>query len=270
MTPVGITSVIAGKILGVADLALVMSQLAWFIVTIVIGVFFYQLVIMQLIYLAFVRKNPFKFYAGLAQGTLTAFAMASTWVVDLRTQPDLQSTHIAYLTWPRSSSSLNYLTISTRLIAIHHRVTLATRTRRVFYFYFTSCRGHVRRNVRRNSKAIKTRITGRRNRIESIDRDNMFQPAERRHCEALVPRHPSRLILPGQCFTTCYHAEHVVERCRIPASVKIHFETPLWTIYVSIMFPRCTRGNSSWSIRKRERERERERKGERYAVLGGT
>ncbi|XP_043528397.1 excitatory amino acid transporter-like, partial [Frieseomelitta varia] len=78
MTPVGITSVIAGKILGVADLALVMSQLAWFIVTIVIGVFFYQLVIMQLIYLAFVRKNPFKFYAGLAQGTLTAFAMAST------------------------------------------------------------------------------------------------------------------------------------------------------------------------------------------------
>ncbi|XP_057335659.1 excitatory amino acid transporter isoform X1 [Microplitis mediator] len=78
MTPIGITSVIAGKILGVDDLALVMAQLAWFIVTVVIGVFFYQLVIMQLIYLAFVRKNPFKFYAGLAQGTLTAFAMAST------------------------------------------------------------------------------------------------------------------------------------------------------------------------------------------------
>ncbi|XP_063990007.1 excitatory amino acid transporter isoform X2 [Diachasmimorpha longicaudata] len=78
MTPIGITSVIAGKILGVNDLGLVMSQLAWFIVTVVVGVFFYQLVIMQLIYLAIVRKNPFKFYAGLAQGTLTAFAMAST------------------------------------------------------------------------------------------------------------------------------------------------------------------------------------------------
>ncbi|OXU20632.1 hypothetical protein TSAR_001919 [Trichomalopsis sarcophagae] len=78
MTPIGITSVIAGKILGVADLSLVMSQLAWFIITIVIGVFFYQLVIMQLIYLIIVKKNPFKFYAGLAQGTLTAFAMAST------------------------------------------------------------------------------------------------------------------------------------------------------------------------------------------------
>lgn len=78
MTPIGITSVIAGKILGVNDLSLVMSQLAWFIVTIVIGVFLYQLVFMQLIYLSIVRKNPFKFYTGLAQGTLTAFAMAST------------------------------------------------------------------------------------------------------------------------------------------------------------------------------------------------
>ncbi|XP_011502746.1 PREDICTED: excitatory amino acid transporter [Ceratosolen solmsi marchali] len=78
MTPIGITSVIASKILGVLDLSLVMSQLFWFIITIIIGVFFYQLVIMQLIYLIIVKKNPYKFYAGLAQGTLTAFAMAST------------------------------------------------------------------------------------------------------------------------------------------------------------------------------------------------
>ncbi|XP_034945744.1 excitatory amino acid transporter [Chelonus insularis] len=78
MTPIGITSVIAGKILGVDNLLLVMSQLGWFIVTVVIGVLLYQLIIMQLIYLVFVKKNPFKFYAGLAQGTLTAFAMAST------------------------------------------------------------------------------------------------------------------------------------------------------------------------------------------------
>lgn len=78
MTPLGITSVIAGKILAVNDLALVMSQLGWFIVTIIVGVFLYQLVIMQLIYLAIVKKNPYKFYAGLAQGTLTAFATAST------------------------------------------------------------------------------------------------------------------------------------------------------------------------------------------------
>lgn len=78
LTPVGISSVIAGKILGVQDLALVMAQLMWFIITIAIGVFFYQLVVMQLIYLVVLRKNPFKFYWGLVHPMLTAFATAST------------------------------------------------------------------------------------------------------------------------------------------------------------------------------------------------
>lgn len=114
MTPVGITSVIAGKILGVDDLMLVMSQLAWFIITIAIGVFLYQLVIMQLIYTAFVRKNPFKFYAGLAQGTLTAFAMASTWVVDLQTRARiLREFHFACLT----GFSVNVVIVLSDLVA---------------------------------------------------------------------------------------------------------------------------------------------------------
>ncbi|XP_017775394.1 PREDICTED: excitatory amino acid transporter isoform X2 [Nicrophorus vespilloides] len=78
LTPFGISSVIAGKILSVNDLALVISNLACFIATVVLGVFIYQLIIMQLIYLLFLRKNPFKFYAGLIQSTCTAFATAST------------------------------------------------------------------------------------------------------------------------------------------------------------------------------------------------
>uniref|UniRef100_A0A6B2E877 Amino acid transporter n=1 Tax=Phlebotomus kandelakii TaxID=1109342 RepID=A0A6B2E877_9DIPT len=77
-TPLGISSVIAGKILDVSNLALVMSQLAMFIVTVAIGVFLYQLVIMQLLYFVFLRKNPFKFYYGLINPMLTAFATAST------------------------------------------------------------------------------------------------------------------------------------------------------------------------------------------------
>ncbi|XP_017075902.1 LOW QUALITY PROTEIN: excitatory amino acid transporter [Drosophila eugracilis] len=78
LTPVGISSVIAGKILSVGDLGLVMSQLMWFIVTVAIGVLIYQLVVMQAIYFVVVRRNPFKFYAGLIQAMLTAFATAST------------------------------------------------------------------------------------------------------------------------------------------------------------------------------------------------
>ncbi|XP_055642272.1 excitatory amino acid transporter isoform X2 [Toxorhynchites rutilus septentrionalis] len=78
LTPVGIGSVIAGKILAVNDITLVMTQLAWFIFTIAFGVLLYQWVIIQCIYFAFLRKNPFKFYLALIQPMLTAFATAST------------------------------------------------------------------------------------------------------------------------------------------------------------------------------------------------
>lgn len=78
LTPIGVASIIAGKILSVHDLSHVMAQLAWFIVTVLIGVFIYQLVILQLIYLVMLRKNPFKFYYALLQPMLTAFACAST------------------------------------------------------------------------------------------------------------------------------------------------------------------------------------------------
>ncbi|XP_064539584.1 excitatory amino acid transporter [Drosophila montana] len=78
LTPVGISSVIAGKILSVDNLSLVMAQLVWFIITVAIGVIIYQFIVMQFIYFVFVRRNPFKFYAGLIEAMLTAFATAST------------------------------------------------------------------------------------------------------------------------------------------------------------------------------------------------
>lgn len=77
LTPIGISSVIAGKILSIDDLAPVMMQLMWFIITVAIGVFFYQWIVIQLIYFVIVRKNPFKFYYGLMHATLMAFATAS-------------------------------------------------------------------------------------------------------------------------------------------------------------------------------------------------
>ncbi|XP_053663247.1 excitatory amino acid transporter [Anopheles marshallii] len=78
LTPIGISSVIAGKILSVDDIGFVMTQLAWFIFTIALGVFLYQWVILQAIYFVFLRKNPFRFYLGLVQPILTGFATAST------------------------------------------------------------------------------------------------------------------------------------------------------------------------------------------------
>ncbi|XP_018014723.1 excitatory amino acid transporter 2-like [Hyalella azteca] len=78
LSPVGVASVIMSKILAVDKLAAVMSTLALFIVTVIIGVFLYQLVFQNLLYLIIVRKNPFKFYFNLLEAWVTAFATAST------------------------------------------------------------------------------------------------------------------------------------------------------------------------------------------------
>ena len=62
ISPIGITSVITAKILQVDDLGVVTAQLTWFLVTTCLGIFFFQFVILQVIYLIFVRKNPFRFW----------------------------------------------------------------------------------------------------------------------------------------------------------------------------------------------------------------
>ena len=78
ISPIGISSVICAKILSVQNLMLIMSQLGYFIVTVVGGIFLYQFTVLQLIYFVFVRKNPFTFWLGLFQSWMTAFATAST------------------------------------------------------------------------------------------------------------------------------------------------------------------------------------------------
>lgn len=77
-TPVGVSSIIAGKILEVDDVVQVMSQLGWFIATVTVGVLLYQLIVIQIIYFIFLKRNPYKFYWGLSQSMLTASATAST------------------------------------------------------------------------------------------------------------------------------------------------------------------------------------------------
>ena len=65
ISPIGITSVITAKILQVDDLATVMAQLTWFLITVCLGIFFYQFVILQVLYFIFVRKNPFRFWVAM-------------------------------------------------------------------------------------------------------------------------------------------------------------------------------------------------------------
>lgn len=80
LTPIGISSVIASKILGIQDVEMIVSQLFWFVLTVAIGIFSYQWIGMQLIYFFFIGKNPYKFYFGLLQPALTAFATSSRYI----------------------------------------------------------------------------------------------------------------------------------------------------------------------------------------------
>jgi len=78
VTPVGVFSLIGSKILSVPDVGVVITQLGLFVVTVTVGIFFYQLVILQLIYLLIKRRNPFTFYWGCFPATITGFTTAST------------------------------------------------------------------------------------------------------------------------------------------------------------------------------------------------
>ncbi|KAK6636210.1 hypothetical protein RUM43_009868 [Polyplax serrata] len=78
LTPIGICSVICGKILSVDDLGIVVAQLGWFVFTVVLGLVLYQVIALQLLYFIIIRRNPFTFYWDLAPAMLTAFATAST------------------------------------------------------------------------------------------------------------------------------------------------------------------------------------------------
>uniref|UniRef100_A0A1L8DDQ1 Amino acid transporter n=2 Tax=Nyssomyia neivai TaxID=330878 RepID=A0A1L8DDQ1_9DIPT len=78
MAPIGVCSIIAGKILEVQNLNVVMGQLGKFILTVCIGQMSYQWIVMPLYYYIFVRKNPYKFYVQLFDPMITGFATCST------------------------------------------------------------------------------------------------------------------------------------------------------------------------------------------------
>lgn len=78
LTPIAVASLIATKIVEVPNISLATSQLALFILTVLVGVLIYQLIVLQLIYFAILKRNPFAFYRQLITPMMTAFATAST------------------------------------------------------------------------------------------------------------------------------------------------------------------------------------------------
>nr|XP_033781393.1 excitatory amino acid transporter 3 [Geotrypetes seraphini] len=75
--PFGILFLIAGKIIEVNDWE-IFRKLGLYMATVLSGLAIHSVVILPLIYLVIVRKNPFRFAMGMAQALLTALMISSS------------------------------------------------------------------------------------------------------------------------------------------------------------------------------------------------
>uniref|UniRef100_A0A336LZJ5 CSON008580 protein n=1 Tax=Culicoides sonorensis TaxID=179676 RepID=A0A336LZJ5_CULSO len=78
LTPIGVCSIITGKILEVSEMTVVLTKLGWFAFTVVIGLALYHLVTLHLMYFIVMRRNYFKIYCHFLNPMLTGAALTST------------------------------------------------------------------------------------------------------------------------------------------------------------------------------------------------
>ncbi|XP_032829788.2 excitatory amino acid transporter 2-like [Petromyzon marinus] len=76
-SPIGIASLICGKIAELSDLHVVMRQLGMYMLTVIVGLLIHGAVILPLVYFVITRKNPLKFFVGIFQAWLMALGTAS-------------------------------------------------------------------------------------------------------------------------------------------------------------------------------------------------
>uniref|UniRef100_A0A3B3ZV91 Amino acid transporter n=1 Tax=Periophthalmus magnuspinnatus TaxID=409849 RepID=A0A3B3ZV91_9GOBI len=77
-SPVGIASLIAGKIASIGDLEVVARQLGMYMVTVIVGLVIHGGLILPAIFFAITRKSPLTFYSGIFQAWITALGTASS------------------------------------------------------------------------------------------------------------------------------------------------------------------------------------------------
>ncbi|XP_048376937.2 excitatory amino acid transporter 2-like isoform X2 [Stegostoma tigrinum] len=77
-SPLGIASLICGKIAAIKDLEVVAQQLGMYMVTVMVGLVIHGALILPAIYLLITKKNPLTFYGGIFQAWITALGTASS------------------------------------------------------------------------------------------------------------------------------------------------------------------------------------------------
>lgn len=77
-SPVGIMSLIVGKIMSIHDLALTAQQLGMYMLTVIIGLVIHGVITLPGLYFLITRKNPLTFFQGMLQAWVTALGTASS------------------------------------------------------------------------------------------------------------------------------------------------------------------------------------------------
>ncbi|XP_035226297.1 excitatory amino acid transporter 2-like [Stegodyphus dumicola] len=77
-SPIGIMSLIIGKIMAIKDLAKTAEQLGLYMLTVVIGLAIHACVTLPFLYFIITHKNPLTFFKGMLQAWVTALGTASS------------------------------------------------------------------------------------------------------------------------------------------------------------------------------------------------
>ena len=76
-SPIGIASIIAGKLMEVDDIGTLFADLGFYMLTVLLGLFIHGVFTLPLIYLVITRRNPLKLVKGVLQALLVAFGISS-------------------------------------------------------------------------------------------------------------------------------------------------------------------------------------------------
>ena len=76
-SPVGIASIIAGKILEVDSLSHLVEELGLYMVCVILGLLIHSCLTLPTLYLVLTRKNPLKLVKGALQALFVAFGTSS-------------------------------------------------------------------------------------------------------------------------------------------------------------------------------------------------
>nr|KAG5701629.1 hypothetical protein BaRGS_019318 [Batillaria attramentaria] len=77
-SPIGIAFLIASKIVEMEDFSVLLGQVGFYFITVIIGLFIHGSIVLPALYFLAVRRNPYKFIAGISQAMATAFGTSSS------------------------------------------------------------------------------------------------------------------------------------------------------------------------------------------------